>query len=130
VTLKVFCGPARATVRYRGKTYSFRNGSCVTVANALTVNVGVETFAHPPSTDAPRTSWFGATIFASRDGTYQAGSALTLSWSAPGFSFLFTAGTVHVSAGRSRGAFSGQFYGRGSFGGHGSFAAASGSFSC
>ncbi len=124
VRLKVFCGPARARLRFQGRTYGFRNGSCRKTARSLTINVGVETLPHPPSTEPPRTSWFGAFLAASRDGTYHPGSSMFLFWSAPGLSFIFTAGDLHLTASRSRGTFSGLFYGRGITG------SASGSFAC
>jgi len=124
VKFKVFCGPAHATLRFRGKTYAFRNGNCVKTATGLTVNVGVETLAQPPSTDPPRTSWFGAFVAAKRDGTYHPGSSMFLFWSAPGLSFIFTAGTLHLTGSRNSGTFSGLFYGRGTTG------SATGAFSC
>jgi len=124
VRFKVFCGPARATLRFQGKTYSFRNGSCTRTSRSLTIDVGVETLPHPPSTEPPRTRWFGAFVAARRDGTYHPGSEMFLTWSAPGLSFLFTAGKLRLTADRSRGTFSGQFFGRGITG------SASGSFSC
>jgi hypothetical protein len=124
VTFKVFCGPARASLRFQGKAYSFRNGSCTKTSRSLTINVGVETLPHPPSTEPPRTSWFGAFVAAGRDGTYHPGSSMFLFWSAPGLSFIFTAGDLHLTANRSKGTFSGLFYGRGITG------SAFGAFSC
>jgi hypothetical protein len=29
VTVRVFCGTARATVRFRGRTYTYRDGNCI-----------------------------------------------------------------------------------------------------
>jgi hypothetical protein len=124
VRAKVFCGPARASLRFQGKTYDFRNGSCTTTARGLTINAGVETLPHPPSTEPPRTSWFGAFVAARRDGTYHPGSSMFLFWSAPGLSLGFTAGRLRLTANRSAGTFSGLFYGRGVSG------SAFGSFSC
>jgi hypothetical protein len=46
-----------------------------------------------------------------------------LLWSAPGLSFIFEAGDLHLTANRSKGTFSGLFYRRGITG------SASGSFS-
>jgi hypothetical protein len=124
VKVRVYCGPAHAEVRARGKRYSIRNGSCVKKAGTLIVNIGVATLANPLSTAPPRTSSFGALIAAGRDGTFHAGSSVGLTWTAPGHAYLFTAGTLHLAGNRTRGTFSGLFYDRGAT------ASAFGSFSC
>ena len=93
--VRVYCGPAHAEVRARGRTYSIRNGSCVKKAGTLIVNIGIATLANPLSSAPPRTSSFGALIAASRDGTFHAGSSVGVSWTAPGHAYLFAAGSLH-----------------------------------
>jgi hypothetical protein len=34
------CGPATATIRYKGATYRFKNGSCLKVAGTITLDLG------------------------------------------------------------------------------------------
>jgi len=80
VSFKMFCGPARAKLRFNGKTYGFLNGNCTKTSNSLTINVGVETLPHPPSTEPPQTSWFSALVAAGHDGSYHPGSSAFLSW--------------------------------------------------
>jgi hypothetical protein len=36
----VNCGPATATIRYKGKTYKFKSGDCLTTGGAITVDLG------------------------------------------------------------------------------------------
>jgi hypothetical protein len=136
VKVKVFCGPARATVRfgratyvYGGRTYAFRNGRCVKTARTLYINVGVQWLPYP-STELPRTRFFGLIIDATRDGTYHPGSSLILSFTGPGFAFFLNAGTLHLTANRSRGSFSGLIAGRDVYAYGFATGSASGSFSC
>jgi hypothetical protein len=36
----VNCGPATATIRYKGKTYKFKSGDCLSTAGTITVDLG------------------------------------------------------------------------------------------
>ena len=67
--------------------------------------------------------YLGAVIGASRDGTYRNNQQF-ISWAVPGIGGYFYKSVLHLTANRSRGTFSGQFYGGGIIG------TASGSFSC
>jgi hypothetical protein len=137
VKVRVFCGPAHAAVRfgrdtyvYGGRTYAFRNGSCMKTARTLYVRIGVQWLPYP-STELPRTRFFALIIDASRDGTYHTtGSSLILSFSAPGFAFVLTAGTVHLTGDRSSGSFSGLIGGRDVYAYSLTAGSVSGSFSC
>ena len=40
----VFCGPAKATVKVGGKTYSFSAGTCATTSKYFYLNIGTEIF--------------------------------------------------------------------------------------
>lgn len=39
-----FCGPAKATVKVGGKTYSFKDGACVKTSKYLNINIGTVVF--------------------------------------------------------------------------------------
>lgn len=93
------------------------------------MKIGAEWLPYP-SPELPRTRFFGAIIDASHDGTYHLGTSLVLSWTAPGLSFIFTAGTLHLRSNRSGGTFSGLIGGRDIYADGITTGSASGSFSC
>jgi hypothetical protein len=71
---RVFCGPARATVKFAGKTYHFENGLCQKTPGGggfgieFTVNIGIEEL--PPPT--PRKfSYFGVGLDKAKGGVYR-----------------------------------------------------------
>jgi hypothetical protein len=39
-TAIVNCGPATATLRYKGKTYKFKSGTCLSTAGTITLDLG------------------------------------------------------------------------------------------
>lgn len=104
--VRVFCGPARATVRFAGKTYRFTNGLCEktpgTGLGALAVNIGIQ--ALPPST--PRKFfYFGVALEKAKGGTYR-NQAVGIS--VPGTRGLSPlVNRVTVSADLKRGSFTG-----------------------
>jgi hypothetical protein len=44
-----FCGPARAVVRVRGKTFDIRGGSCDDTSGYETIGIGLHAFARAPT---------------------------------------------------------------------------------
>ncbi|HEY1367352.1 MAG TPA: hypothetical protein VGF23_09575 [Gaiellaceae bacterium] len=64
---RVFCGPARATVHYLGRTYAFANGLCKR-APAFTVNLGTVT---PARSVPPSLTYFGLVVEGTKPGTYR-----------------------------------------------------------
>lgn len=100
----VFCGSAKATVKFNGKTYHFTNGACYKAVGSLNVGIGkyTTTITHPPYF----TSLY-LVVPATQDGTYRLG-VLTVQFK--GKSYETTASTkVIVKNKRSRGSFAGKF---------------------
>jgi hypothetical protein len=78
---RVFCGPAKASVKVGSATYTFAGGACLKQPR-FSVNLG--TLSFDPGAKAP---YFGLSLPRARAGTY-AGKQVTLS---------FTAGTQHIA---------------------------------
>ena len=100
---RVFCGPAKATVKVAGTTYAFSGGQCLK-ASGFAVNVGTLSFA-----SKAKPAYFGSSLPTANAGT-DAGRNVTLSFSAGGQrSSLSTAGAKVVVRSRLRG---GSFAGK------------------
>jgi hypothetical protein len=112
--VRAFCGPARATVKAAGKTFTFANGTCTLSGGYFNVNLGSITL--PPA--KPRFTYLGIDVKPPHAGTY---SNQIVSWQEPGRGYSVVGGTVTVNAGLKGGSFSGQLLTGG---------AASGVFSC
>ena len=78
---RVFCGPAKASVKVGSATYAFAGGACLKRPR-FSVNVG--TLSFDPGAKAP---YFGLSLPRARAGTYT-GKQVTLS---------FTAGAQHIA---------------------------------
>jgi len=115
----VFCGPAKATAKVGGKSYTFTSGSCVRTSRYLYLNLGTEVLSGPRGSY----SYFGllvgaypganpGTKAAPKDGTY-GGGLVTVRWKGKD-SILNGAGdkTVKITLekGRTRGTFSGTTF--------------------
>ena len=118
----VYCGPARATVTYGGKTYVFTQGSCNTaVAGVVGVNIGMNQMT------GPLPNKFKGIImsFPSRNGAHTTGASA--GWSLPPKSVVLANPRVVISGGGTRGTFSGTA----TLAGNGpSLGAATGTFRC
>jgi len=109
---RVFCGAARATVRYGSKTLTFSQGSCDRTATYVTVNIGTVVLG---SVKGAKPDYFGLVVGqvsgpgakpAGSDGTYK-GGILALDYRGKGYvidgrSLVFT-----LTGGRTRGTFTG-----------------------
>lgn len=77
VDVRVFCGPARATVKFAGKTYHVRNGRCQKTPGgggfgiAFTVNLGMQQLPPPPASAPAKFSYFGVGLEKAKGGTYK-----------------------------------------------------------
>jgi hypothetical protein len=124
VSARVFCGPAKATVRLGGKTFTFSGGDCERTSDYLAVNIGtvlLGTAAHKPDyfgLDVGRI--LGTGTPARRDGTYK-GSALAVDYGGKGYAVRADQISVTLSGNRSKGTFTASLL----LGGN-----VSGSFSC
>jgi hypothetical protein len=121
VTVSVSCGPAKASVTYKGKTYKFAVGRCHKIAGGFFVDIGKTTALG----DKPVAYAFdvGVPSFpAPRDRTYE--SSVTLVWQIPGHRYqLKTPYAITLSDKLRKGTFSGPVIGGGS-------AVANGSWRC
>jgi hypothetical protein len=106
-TVRVWCGPAKATVHVAGKTYHFAYGLCQKTegfskgSKVLAVNIGTLTL--PPS--APKLSYFGVLTDKAKGGTY---TNQAVSWQVPGKGFAVLTNKVVVSANLKKGSFKGK----------------------
>jgi hypothetical protein len=72
VPVRVFCGPARARVRYRGKTYKFSRGSCARGTGKFAGGFGLNLGELALRGRAPSSlSYFGLLVEGTHPGTYK-----------------------------------------------------------
>ncbi len=101
-----FCGPAKATVHVAGKTYHFRQGTCLKSegftkgSKVLSINIGTETL--PPA--APKRAYFGVLLDKAKGGTF---TDQAVSWQLPSRGFAVFDNKVVVAATLKKGSFSG-----------------------
>jgi hypothetical protein len=113
-TVEIFCGPAQATAKAVGKTFSFSGGECAVSGGYFTVNVGSTTM--PPV--KPKFVYLGIFVKPARAGTH---ANQIVSWQIPGTGYSLRGATVTVNAGLTGGSFTGRLL---------NGASASGSFRC
>ena len=113
----VFCGPAKATAKVGGKTYTFSNGSCIRTSKYVNVNIGTEVLSGPKR----KYSYFAILVGegtapnakpASKDGTYS-GGLVTIRWKGKDYALVGTADKsvkITLKNGRKAGTFSGTTY--------------------
>ena len=65
-TVVFFCGPAKATVRFGGKTLTYSSGLCEKQAGMFTVNIG----ATIPGALRQKYPYFGMTVEGTHAGSY------------------------------------------------------------
>lgn len=127
VTARVFCGPAKATLRVGGKTISFAGGSCERTSRYVALNVGTVVLGQ---TTKRKPDYFGLTVGAypsasakpaGHDGAYTGGVVAAEKGGKP---YLVRGDTARITlaGGRTRGTFKSTLL----FGG----GAVSGTFSC
>ncbi len=73
--VRVFCGPARATVTFAGKTYRFAGGICQktpgTGLGQFAINIGIQELPPPTPPATPKFSYFGVALEQARAGVYR-----------------------------------------------------------
>jgi hypothetical protein len=112
LSARVFCGPAKATVHYGSKVFTYRQGECEKTSQYVAVNVGTVILGQ---TSKPKPNYFGLLIGkspaggtkpASHDGTYT-GGVLALDYGGKGYLVRGDTLTVTLKGGRSRGTLTG-----------------------
>ena len=111
LTERTFCGPAKATVHFGAKTFSFKGGNCAKSGPYYAVNVGTVVLG---ITTKPKPNYFGLDI--GKPGT----DVLALDYG--GKAYLVLGTTLKVTRSGSHGTFSGT--------GFGGSPKVTGSFSC
>jgi hypothetical protein len=112
--VRTFCGPAKATAKTAGKTFSFSGGQCSVTQGYFTVNIGSITL--PPA--KAKFAYLGIDVKPPRAGVHR---NQIVSWQVPGKGYSIIGATVTVRAGLKSGTFAGRVIGGGN---------ATGSFSC
>jgi hypothetical protein len=108
VTYRVYCGPASASVKFGGKTYAFRDGTCVRagIAKVFTLSIGKLTI----SKGKPRYSYFGVTVpSANHDGTYH---RAIVTWAFRGKRYSLANMKLRLTNDQTRGSFTGRATGK------------------
>ena len=116
----VYCGPARATVKFGGKTLTFKGGNCG-VANGSGFQgwgLGIGKYTVPPA--KPKFKYFGVAYIGSpKAGTYKKGE-FVVTFFLPGKTYTIIGSplgkpsmTVTVTKGAKKGTFSGRLNGAG-----------------
>jgi hypothetical protein len=115
----VFCGPAKATAKFGGKSYAFSGGACTKTAKYFNVNIGTLVLSGPKK----KYSYFAILVgaypgslpgakSAGKDGTYGAGLASVI-WKGKSYT-LNGAGDksvkVTLKKNRTAGSFSGTTF--------------------
>ncbi|MFN8223491.1 MAG: hypothetical protein U0R50_09660 [Gaiellales bacterium] len=108
VTVRTWCGPAKASVTWNGRTMTIKGGSCELVdyegVKAFTVNTGRYTV--PPA--KPRATAFSAAGSDTKPGTY---GGWLINWQTPGKQWIVAARGLEVkilAKGARRGSFTGR----------------------
>jgi hypothetical protein len=104
VTYQVFCGPASASVKTSGKTYSFRNGTCLRagITKVFTMSIGKLRLGK----GKPRYSYFGVTVpAANHDGVYRRAA---VTWVVGGKRHALVNVKLRLTNDQSRGTFAGR----------------------
>jgi hypothetical protein len=99
--VRVFCGPARASLVVAGRTFSFRPGECFRSKDFTNVNIGTFTVGSSPVARYLRV------VGPSRDGAALRG---TVSWQLPGLLDGIRGARLTLAAKGTRGTFSGRTY--------------------
>jgi hypothetical protein len=99
--VRVFCGPARASLVVAGRTFSFRPGECFRSNVFTNVNIGTFTVGTTPVARYLRV------VGPSRDGAALRG---TVSWQLPGLLDGIRGARLTLAAKGTRGTFSGRTY--------------------
>jgi hypothetical protein len=108
---RVFCGPAKATVRIGGKTLKFKGGSCERTSKYLSINIGTVVLG---TTTKKKPDYFGLDVGAypgstakpaGHDGTYS-GGVIAIDFGGKSYLLRGDTAKITLSGGRTKGTFS------------------------
>ena len=101
VSVHVYCGQAKATLRLAGRTYRFAPGRCLRTKSAFLVDTGIVTLLKKK----PKFRYFGLAVVATRKGTYR---NAVVRWQFPGRDVIVPKITVTLARFLREGTFSGR----------------------
>jgi hypothetical protein len=111
-TVHVYCGPAKATVKFGGKTLTFKGGRCGIAGGGGIKGwgLGIGKYTVPPA--KPKFRYFGvAYIGTVKAGTYKSGEFI-VTFYVPGKTYTVVGSpVVKVTKGGKKGTFSGRLNG-------------------
>lgn len=96
-----YCGPAKATLTYLGRTVTYKGGSCTKVSGFF-LHIGRKVAIGPPN---PKLRYFAVALYGAKDGTHK---QFNVTWVGPPAAGAVSRGTLRLQGGLSRGSFSGQ----------------------
>src|SRR5438128_2726980 len=100
VTIRIYCGHAKATVHLGTRTLTFKEGRCRETGPLLSVNIGRTTLG----TTKAKYLYFGIQVSAPQGGTFH-NAAITFQY--PGASAILYQSTLKLSANTHGGTFNG-----------------------
>jgi hypothetical protein len=111
--VRVFCGPATASLTINGKPAKFSQGSCAKTSKYFSINIGTVVLG---TTKKPKPDYFGMNVgqvlgdtsvpAAGHDGTYSKGVVLAFDYNGKGSAV--TTATVKLQGSRTHGTFVGK----------------------
>jgi hypothetical protein len=101
-TAHTFCGSAKASIKFGGKTFTFSGGECAISNGFWTVNIGTIELGQPHTTK----SYFGIALLkpSHADGTYK---GVSFGFNVPGTSYLVRGATLTLRNGGKAASFAG-----------------------
>jgi hypothetical protein len=100
-----FCGPAKATVRMGTARFTFSGGSCATLGQYFTVNIGTHWITSVAGTKPGPSAYFGITLSPPQTGTHL---RQPISWNSGGKGYSVLGSRITLSKGLKGGSFSGK----------------------
>jgi hypothetical protein len=100
-----FCGPAKATVRMGTARFTFSGGSCATLGQYFTVNIGTHWITSVAGAKPGPSAYFGITLSPPATGTHL---RQPVSWNSGGKGYSVLGSKVTLNKGLTSGSFSGK----------------------
>jgi hypothetical protein len=100
-----FCGPAKATVKMGTARFTFSGGSCATLGQYFTVNIGTHWITSVAGTKPGPSAYFGITLSPPATGTHL---KQPVSWNSGGKGYSVLRSKITLNKGLTSGSFSGK----------------------
>jgi hypothetical protein len=103
-----YCGPAKATVNMGATRFTFSGGSCATLGQYFTVNIGTHLLTSVAGSKPGPSAYFNITLSPPDTGTHL---KQPLSWTSGGKGYSVIGSRITLGKGLKRGSFSGTAVG-------------------